>query len=299
MISLTDHIEYLISEHDCVIVPGWGAFIAQYTSACENELGKTIRRPERKLGFNPSLDYNDGLLAASIMRKERMSYEEANALISEAVVSIKKQLSHEGEVPFGRLGFFRSLGDGRTSDFESFGNVYGNNYYFGLSNLNIPTLAMLRQEDVEDTKPQVVKGKHLYIPINWSSIQIAASIIVLFVLTFVLTTPISQEYNQDYAGLSTINVVSENPRPDKHLELNIALPESAYKTSTKVENKEVSLDGQIEKEDSSEMDKATSLEKNIVKKINKTRTSNETISRFDDNGNCYLIVASLNTKEMA
>ena len=33
MISMIEHIEYLMLSHDCVVVPGFGAFIAQHNES--------------------------------------------------------------------------------------------------------------------------------------------------------------------------------------------------------------------------------------------------------------------------
>ena len=103
MISVLDHIEYLSYKHDCVIVPGFGAFISQYSSTNENGIISSLNR---NITFNASIDYNDGLLINSLMRRERISSEFAKNLIAEYVCCIRTQLKHEGEIPLGRLGYF-------------------------------------------------------------------------------------------------------------------------------------------------------------------------------------------------
>ena len=68
MISLGKHIEILLWEHDCVIVPGLGAFIANHASACYNENGDNMFLPPyRNVCFNQSLATNDGLLVQAYM----------------------------------------------------------------------------------------------------------------------------------------------------------------------------------------------------------------------------------------
>ena len=74
MISIVEHIEYLIARHDCVVVPGWGAFIAQYEASSVSALGRW-QNPGRQISFNSALSYNDGLLASSIMQREQCAYE--------------------------------------------------------------------------------------------------------------------------------------------------------------------------------------------------------------------------------
>jgi hypothetical protein len=62
MYSITRHIEYLVSRHDCVVVPGWGAFIAQYEPARIDAESGLIVPPSRAISFNQSVMHNDGLL---------------------------------------------------------------------------------------------------------------------------------------------------------------------------------------------------------------------------------------------
>ena len=68
MIELAKHIEVLLLENDCVIVPGLGGFIAHYRSCVYNEDTGEFCPPARTIGFNPQLVMNDGLLVQSYMQ---------------------------------------------------------------------------------------------------------------------------------------------------------------------------------------------------------------------------------------
>ena len=54
MIELSQHIEVLLLENDCVIVPGLGGFVAHYTPAIQLEENMFLP-PTRTIGFNPQL----------------------------------------------------------------------------------------------------------------------------------------------------------------------------------------------------------------------------------------------------
>ncbi|MDE6637887.1 MAG: hypothetical protein K2K32_06600, partial [Muribaculaceae bacterium] len=98
------HIEYLLTRHDCVIVPGFGAFIATETEAyfdCENGI---IHPRKREISFNSSVVTDDGLLSHSIARRERLSYEEAHRLMSALICKMNSDLRNEGEVSLGMVG---------------------------------------------------------------------------------------------------------------------------------------------------------------------------------------------------
>ena len=112
MISMIEHIEYLMLSNDCVVVPGFGAFIAQYTSSHNGAQNSTFTSPKRSISFNASINHNDGLLANSIAKKASIPYAEALKQIEKSTTICRQALSDGSEVPFGRLGFFISNGEG-------------------------------------------------------------------------------------------------------------------------------------------------------------------------------------------
>ena len=60
MIELSKHIEVLLLENDCVIVPGLGGFIAHKRQAAYSIQKGEFMPPLRTIGFNPQLIMNDG-----------------------------------------------------------------------------------------------------------------------------------------------------------------------------------------------------------------------------------------------
>lgn len=98
------HIEYLLTRHDCVIVPGIGAFIASETEPrIDRERGVVVPR-RREVSFNSSVVTDDGLLSHSIARREGLSYEEAHRLMKHLTTLILRDLQQEGETSIGRVG---------------------------------------------------------------------------------------------------------------------------------------------------------------------------------------------------
>ena len=55
MIELSQHIETLLLENDCVIVPRLGGFVAHYQPATYVEEEQLFLPPVRIVGFNPQL----------------------------------------------------------------------------------------------------------------------------------------------------------------------------------------------------------------------------------------------------
>ena len=60
MIELAQHIEALLLENDCVIVPGFGGFVAHYAPATHVKEENLFLPPTRIIGFNSQLKLNTG-----------------------------------------------------------------------------------------------------------------------------------------------------------------------------------------------------------------------------------------------
>lgn len=103
MIELYKHIEVLLLENDCVIVPGLGGFIAHYRPAVRKDDGRFLP-PLRAIGFNPQLVMNDGLLVQSYMQAYNTDFPDATRKIEKAVEELKVELYQNGEVSFGQVG---------------------------------------------------------------------------------------------------------------------------------------------------------------------------------------------------
>ena len=67
MINLARHIEILLLEHDCVVIPGIGGFITNAEEARFLEQEWQMMPPYRTVRFNQALKSNDGLLVQSYM----------------------------------------------------------------------------------------------------------------------------------------------------------------------------------------------------------------------------------------
>ena len=91
-IQLNNQIIDLLFEHDCVIIPGFGGFVAQYSAASFEEKKQTFTPPSKSILFNKNLINNDGLLAHKYVSSYQLTYEEALSLIEEEVALIKKPL---------------------------------------------------------------------------------------------------------------------------------------------------------------------------------------------------------------
>lgn len=117
MNELSRHIEILLLSNDCVIVPGFGGFMAHHKVAEYDMEEKTFYPPQRVLGFNSQLVLNDSLLVQSYAEAYDLSYPEALRKIENEVEEIKQQIEIEGEYKFRGIGTVSKTAEGYY-DFE-------------------------------------------------------------------------------------------------------------------------------------------------------------------------------------
>lgn len=107
MISLARHIEILLLEHDCVIIPGFGGFLTNYEEAVvPYEHTAQLMPPLRHLYFNQALQSNDGLLVQSYMQAYDAAYPEANKQMQMDIADMDSQLKIRGSYVLDHIGRF-------------------------------------------------------------------------------------------------------------------------------------------------------------------------------------------------
>ena len=209
MISIIDHIEYLTRRHNCVVIPHWGALIAQHRPSRADSKGVQFIKPKREFGFNASINHNDGLLANSIVRKHGISYDEATRLIADSVLLYKRQLQSGNEVPFGKIGYFTLNENGQT-EFMPFAQSLSNDEYFGLQSFAFKPLPAATAMPAHEKEKQAETAK--VVPFSernrfaYRALQVAASIAIILGIVFVASTPIAVDRSQQ--NYATMNVPS-------------------------------------------------------------------------------------------
>lgn len=104
MFELERHIEILLLSNDCVIIPGFGGFMAHYVGACYEESECIFLPPQRTIGFNPQLTLNDSLLVQSYIEAYDISYPEALRRIEDEVREMRQHIETEGHFELFELG---------------------------------------------------------------------------------------------------------------------------------------------------------------------------------------------------
>ncbi len=102
--NVEKHIGELLYDHNCVIVPDLGGFVANYAPAKIHPTQHTFSPPTKNIVFNINLKNNDGLLANQIAAFEKKSYSEALKYIDYFVKEINLQLKKGAKVKIDEVG---------------------------------------------------------------------------------------------------------------------------------------------------------------------------------------------------
>lgn len=195
MIELAQHIEVLLLENDCVIVPGLGGFVAHYTPAMRVAEENVFLPPTRIIGFNPQLKMNDGLLVQSYMAVYDTDFSDATRIVEKEVAHIFTALHEEGKVDLPNIGELRYSIHG-TYDFAPYDHKITTPYLYGLDSFEMQELTELKKPYMEKTirysvpvVPEDKKQKFEF-KLNRSYLSNAVAMIAVVALFFFLSTPI-------------------------------------------------------------------------------------------------------------
>lgn len=114
ILDITAFIRELLFGHDCVIVPGFGGFIGNYTPARIDKATSTFYPPVKLISFNRNLNHNDGLLVGRISESAKINYGDARNLVEEFVEDIRKKLSRGEKIVFENIGSFVNNQEGNV-----------------------------------------------------------------------------------------------------------------------------------------------------------------------------------------
>lgn len=112
--DITAFIRELLFGHDCVIVPGFGGFIGNYTPARIEKISNTFFPPVKQISFNRNLNHNDGLLVGRISESAKMNYADARNLVEEFVNNLRQKLARGEKAVFENIGSFINNHEGNV-----------------------------------------------------------------------------------------------------------------------------------------------------------------------------------------
>ncbi|WP_051477691.1 HU domain-containing protein [Aquimarina pacifica] len=140
------YISELLYRYECVILPGFGAFLTRRQPASIEDTTNAFYPPKKLLSFNSQLQNNDGLLANYIASAENISYTDAVAKIQRFVLSLTEKIANGERVILSKIGAFYSSTE-NTLQFEPSQEENYLSEAFGLTSFASPKI--IREIEVQ------------------------------------------------------------------------------------------------------------------------------------------------------
>ncbi len=218
MDRLALHIEYLLLRHDCVVVPGCGAFINVYHSALEDSESGIMSPMTSEVRFNSALVHDDGLLAASYARRERVSFAEGREMVRASVSNLRDAMALDREVSIGRLGTLHMDSELNLS-FVPASTPRRAAAAMGMTdvrirNVNVKTVPQQPEIVKEENRTAAVArtfdtDRNYYIAVNKMFARMAASIMIIGAVALAVILPFGRGLQEDQASVIPVKVISQ------------------------------------------------------------------------------------------
>ncbi len=197
--KINKHISFLLCEHNCVVIPDFGGFVANYESALIDSRSHFMYAPKKSIVFNKSLQNNDGLLINEIASCEGLTFKQAKKELDKYVLDLKESLKLYKKVFIEEVGTLLYTSEGNILFVQS----NSRNHLldsFGLSTVQYPAIQRTSVQEQFEEKIKHIDKKHL--PNNkkvW--LKAAAVLIPLFMLS-ALGISNKEKIQTTYANLS-------------------------------------------------------------------------------------------------
>ncbi len=151
-------VESLLFEFDCVILPGFGGFVAQKTNANIHPSGMFAYPASKTIAFNKNLNQNDGLLASKLANQNGLPFDNAQVEVEKFIHTIIFELDKSKKFTFGKIGSF-ILDTNKNVEFIPFTKINFLLDSYGLPAIQIQPIAQksIERSEVELPKPIVQK----------------------------------------------------------------------------------------------------------------------------------------------
>lgn len=211
MEQLALHIEYLLLRHDCVILPGFGAFINARCAAHYDPFTDRWIPMTKEVRFNQAVNHDDGLVANSYARKYSLTFHEARTLLNSDIKELRYLIENDGEVSLGRLGYI-SAGDENTIRFSPFQTAEQTNRELGFVSVGTQLNSQEFSDNANEKRAErsLDFDRNYYIPVNKTAAKVAASLLLVFIVAISALMPSSGRMEEDQASVVPVNALIDS-----------------------------------------------------------------------------------------
>lgn len=199
------HIELCLYRHECVIVPGFGAFIRHDQSSSLDQSKGLIYPGYSVLSFNPSLRRDDGILVDSYRCAFSLNYKRALSMIEQDVEELNCDLRGARIVQLGNLGKMSLQRESHTLVFYPNNDHPFSISYYGLTSVSqLPPLCSGSQ--VSSAAPPAKEGVY-YLPIRLRSLKYGAAAVLVGAMVLLMPRHTLSDHDQSAYQASFLSVL--------------------------------------------------------------------------------------------
>lgn len=172
----------LLHKHNCVILPGFGGFIANF-KASEHQEERFLVSPARKIiAFNQSLTENDGLLISALAKSKKIGYSEAEKELANYISFIESRLEKYKNFEFKNVGTFY-LNAEKNLLFVPYQGLNFLQKSFGLPDVKVkPLFEVAPARSTKKNEPKVVRLHKEKASSGPSLFKVAAAAIIILMV---------------------------------------------------------------------------------------------------------------------
>ena len=294
---LTQHIEKLLPDHDCVVVPGLGGLVQNEVPARYDFESDLFYPGGKELCFNSRLTFNDGFLAQAYQESFGISFEESNLQIRQGVQEIKDKIDEGKYVSLGRIGVIWKNDRGQLLFRSENKNLFFPESY-GLTSFSFPSLDKRQKRNANaDIQPRKRKEEEfINIRLRRNSFHnlIIGAAACLFMLLLSKPAGNLPETNSQEAFMMHDYLISSDTPKQKATQILAVLE----KVPIKVDSNEASLSDDLSakpnavtKKDDTKSEPPTTTPKKPVEK--------EKTVQYASGRTFYIVVSSFPQKKLA
>jgi cell division septation protein DedD len=255
MTGIDRYISELLFDHDCVILPGVGGFLTNYSGAHIHPVRHSFQPATRTVVFNANLSTNDGLLIDHVSKRKDISYQEASLVVNRYATEIKRDLESGQTLELKNVGTLR-MGREDNIIFEPDESSNFLADAFGLPSFVSPAIKretvrerLEKQLTPKPSAPQEQTKRNAGVLVNWAAglaIPVTAALLLYMFNPGILDGPgknftsfvpaltikpaktVNEPATAEFAKFRSIpekpEVVAEDPTPETEPEPNAQRP---------------------------------------------------------------------------
>ena len=239
--ALTQFIKELLYLNDKIIIPGFGGFVAQFTTA-RIDYEKNILTPTVKTFiFDSSLTEDDGIFTTFISSKKSISISEATVLVIDLVEDFKRKLREGNTLLIEEVGYLFQ-DDQNIIRFKRDEERNYNPENYGLNAVTVIPVENNREDVVEETyypvKRRISVAKILVLFLILNIIGAASAFIYWKfddIKTYFCKTPAKQTINQ-LPDTSSFKINPDTSEVGQHIDTSTNIKNALRYEETPAQN---------------------------------------------------------------